>query len=116
MKTIKIVSLLVLMVITSAVVGAKEKEQLKENATEVKTETLSLNGVVLDKLTGETLAGAVVTANGKKLYTDFDGNFSLDNVCNGKCSIKVSLISYQEQTIEVDPASVKQVEIKLKRR
>ncbi len=115
MKTIKIVSLLVLMVITSAV-GAKEKEQLKENATDVKTETLSLNGVVLDKLTGETLAGAVVTANGKKLYTDFDGNFSLDNVCNGKCSIKVSLISYQEQTVEVDPASVKQVEIKLKRR
>lgn len=115
MKAIKILSVLLLMVITSSVV-AKEKEHLKESSTVVKIETLNLNGVVSDKLTGETLAGAVVTANGKKLYTDFDGNFSIDNVCNGKCSIKVSLISYEDQTIEIDATSDKQVDIKLRRR
>lgn len=115
MKPIKILSLLVMIVLTTALF-AKEKEQLKENSTEVKIETLSLNGVVSDKATGETLAGAVIVANGKKLYTDFDGNFSIDNVCSGKCLIKVSLISYEDQTIEVDPASVKQVDIKLRRR
>ncbi len=115
MKSIKILSLLVFIVFATVVV-AKDKEQSKEVLTEAKTETIRLNGVVSDKLTGETLAGVVITSNGKKLYTDLDGNFSFENAGKGKCSIKVSLISYEEQTIEVDLASMKQVEIKLKRR
>ncbi len=95
---------------------AKEKAQLNENATETKIETLSISGMVSDILTNETLTGAVVTANGKKVFTDFDGNFSIDNLCSGKCLIKISMISYEDQTVELDIVSGKKVDIKLKRR
>ena len=88
-------------------------------APEVKT-TVSTSGVlkgnVYDKNTNESLAGAVITANGQKVYTDLDGNFSIQNVCNGKCQLKISLISYEDQTIEVDTNSSKSVQIKLSQR
>lgn len=88
-------------------------------APEVKT-TVSTSGVlkgnVYDKITNESLAGAVITANGQKVYTDLDGNFSIQNICNGKCQLKISLISYEDQTIEVDTNSSKSVQIKLSQR
>lgn len=85
-------------------------------ATTVSVQTNSVKGMVFDKLTKETLAGAVITANGQKVYTDLDGNFALSNLCNGKCELKVSLISYEDQTIEFDTNSLKGIEIKLQQR
>ena len=88
-------------------------------ALEVKT-TVSASGVlkgnVFDKNTNESLAGAVITANGQKVYTDLDGNFSIQNVCDGKCQLKISLISYEDQTIEVDTNNSKSLQIKLSQR
>lgn len=88
-------------------------------APEVKT-TVSTSGVlkgnVYDKNTNESLAGAVITANGQKVYSDLDGNFSIQNVCNGKCQLKISLISYEDQTIEVDTNNSKALQIKLSQR
>lgn len=79
----------------------------------VAIQTNSVKGMVLDKLTKETLAGAVITANGQKVYTDLDGNFALSNLCNGKCELKVSLISYDDQTIDIDTNNLKDIEVKL---
>lgn len=95
---------------------AKVSPEVKaEAATEV-VNTNTLKGIVLDKITNESLAGVVVTANGQKVYTDFDGNFSIQNICDGKCQIKISLISYEDQTIEVDANNAKSLQIKLSQR
>jgi len=75
-----------------------------------------LKGSVYDKATKETLAGAVVTANGQKVYTDLDGNFVLTNLCNGNCKIKINYISYVEQTIDVNMDKSQELEIKLQSR
>jgi len=87
---------------------------------EVKTEVLDqsnvLKGIVFDKQTQETLAGAIITANGQKVYTDLDGNFSISNLCGGKCQLKISLISYREQTVEVDTNDLKMLQVKLEQR
>jgi len=96
----------------------------KETAnTEIKAETSTeiqvnktLKGVVFDKLTNESLAGVVVTANGQKVYTDLDGNFTVNNVCNGKCRITISMISYADQTMEVDTDNGQQLRIELSQR
>lgn len=89
-------------------------------ALETKLETIDqvhvLKGLVSDKVTHETLAGAVITANGQKVYTDLDGNFSLSNLCGNKCQIKVSLISYADETIEINTNNLQAIQIKLQQR
>jgi hypothetical protein len=93
----------------------------KDNASpEVKTEVLEqsnvLKGIVSDKLTNETLAGAIITANGQKVYTDLDGNFSISNLCGGKCQVKISLISYKDQTLDIDSNNLQSLQVKLEQR
>jgi len=87
-----------------------------EPKTEAQIQTAVLRGMVFDKITNETLAGAAITANGKKVYTDLDGNFTLPNLCGEKCQLKISFISYEEQTIEIDADNTQSLQIKLQQR
>lgn len=59
-----------------------------------------VTGKVLDE-NGEPIIGASIKVNGTNLgtITDFDGNFTLNDVPSGK-TITVSYIGYQNQTIE----------------
>ena len=84
---------------------AKPEVQLQSNTV--------VKGMVFDNLTNETLAGAVITVNNQKVYTDLDGNFTLSNLCEGKCMINISLISYVDQTIEIDLHKDQNLDIKL---
>lgn len=96
----------------------------KEVATpEVKTSVVNttvsskvVKGIVYDKSTNESLAGAVITANGQKVYSDLDGNFKIDNLCDGKCQLKISLISYKDEIIELDTRENSSIKIKLSQR
>lgn len=78
--------------------------------------SVNLNGVIFDKETKESLAGAVVTVNGQKIYSDLDGKFVVNNVNNAKVQLKVSLISYEDKTFEIDPSNVSSVNIELNQR
>jgi hypothetical protein len=73
--------------------GEKGKKEL---------ETYAITGQVIDKLTGEELVGVEITIEdtGKKIYSDFDGTFSLPNLTPGKYTIKAKLVSYQTGKIE----------------
>lgn len=93
-----------------------EPKSAANSAAVVSLQNNSVKGTVLDKLTKETLAGAVVTANNQKVYTDLDGNFAISNLCGGKCQLKISMISYEDQTINIDTNSSKNIEIKLQQR
>ncbi len=114
MKKFLFISVITL-TISAMSISAKENQ-----ASETKVETVDqvrvLKGLVSDRLTHETLAGAVITANGQKVYTDLDGNFSLSNLCGNKCQIKVSLISYADETIEIDTNNLQPIQIKLQQR
>lgn len=117
MKKALFISIISLTAMLSSV-SAKEtvSNEAKPAEAPAAVQTLVLKGNVTDKQTNESLAGAIVTANGQKVYTDLDGNFRIDNVCNGKCTIKVSLISYEDQTIEVNTSDNAAVAIKLNQR
>jgi hypothetical protein len=56
----------------------------------------TLSGKVVDKQTGESLAGVLVSIkeSGLKVYTDFDGTFSFYNVEPGAYTVEVKYISY----------------------
>lgn len=65
------------------------------------TKTVSINGSVLDNNNFEGLIGAsiYIEETGETIYTDFDGNFSLENIPAGDYTFKISMISYQEVVI-----------------
>jgi len=114
MKKVLFISLFSFMIFSS-VISAK-KNQIAETKVETIDQTRILKGLVFDKLTNETLAGAVITANGQKIYTDLDGNFAVTNLCGDKCQIKVSLISYVDKTIEIDTNKLEPIKIQMQQR
>ena len=114
MKKVLFLSVIALLFISVNVSASKSPALAPK--VEVQHQTTVLKGLISDNLTNETLAGAVVTANGQKVYSDLDGNFSINNLCEGKCQLKISLISYEDQVLEVDLQSAKTLEIKLQQR
>lgn len=106
-----IIALFILSLNASAV-----KSPAPEPKVETQVQKPVLRGMILDNQTKETLAGAVITANGQKVYSDLDGNFTLTNLCDDKCQIKISMISYEDQTLLVDLKNENALQIKLQQR
>lgn len=73
----------------------------------------SITGNVADLRTSETIAGACITYNGKKVYTDLEGNFKIENPESGIIEIKVSMISYEDKTIKLDKTNNSEIKIKM---
>ncbi len=64
--------------------------------------TTSITGKVIDKQTGEALTGVSVKLTGLNLtvYSDFDGNFVVDNILPGKYELFVSMLTYEKMNKE----------------
>lgn len=74
------------------------KDGNKTETIPEETGTVYFTGTVKDRATGEYLVGAEVEIEGANLktYTDFDGNFSFENVVPGTYNILASYISYEK--------------------
>jgi protocatechuate 3,4-dioxygenase beta subunit len=96
-------------------VTANEKEG-KTAVNSDNTATVALSGTVLDSNSGELLVGVEVQIEGTetKTYTDFDGNFTFDNMKPGEYKLVANYISYKKctETLKVD-GKENQVKIKL---
>ncbi|MEA5129614.1 MAG: carboxypeptidase-like regulatory domain-containing protein [Proteiniphilum sp.] len=79
----------------------KNKETTSVNSVE-NVKVLQLTGSVVDDKNKETLAGAAIIVDGKKYYSDLDGQFTITDVNPGKHEVKVELISYEPYVIEID--------------
>ncbi|MBR9830724.1 carboxypeptidase-like regulatory domain-containing protein [Acidiluteibacter ferrifornacis] len=88
MKNIFLTAAIILTTSMTAIAGGKN------------TSTSTLKGKVMDS-NNEVIAGALISIEGmsEKVYTDFDGNFEINNAA-GK-SVKVSFVSYEDKSIEV---------------
>ena len=66
------------------------------------TMTTSLKGQVVDEDTGEALTGVKLKIKGEDVssYTDFEGNFKLQDLKPGKYNIETSFISYKDKVCE----------------
>lgn len=80
--------------------NTKDVKDSKENKAKIE-KTASIFGKVVDKETGEELAGALVQVKGSNIstYTDFGGNFSINNLESTNGTVVVSYISYKEHEI-----------------
>lgn len=80
--------------------------------------TTELKGQVTDQQ-GNPLAGVKVEVSGvnNEVYTDFDGNFSIENVPLENQSIELEYISFRKEKLQVEAASLSsmiQIELKSK--
>jgi len=73
--------------------------------------TVQLTGFVADN-NNEALAGASIYVDGKRLYSDFDGNFSAD-IKPGTYQIRVELISYEPIVVEAEVTQDENLNISL---
>lgn len=68
-------------------------------------QTGSIKGVVTDAKTKEPLIGAVVMLSKGTLIgaqTDIEGSYELTNVPTGKNTVRISFVSYQAKTVDVN--------------
>lgn len=98
-RTVFIIAIMLCALSTTYATNTTHKKA-KTEATKVSTTTL--RGLVRDQRTGETLAGASIMVNGKLIYSDLDGQFSIENFTDNNVVINVNMISYQEQTIVLE--------------
>ncbi|MEJ2595724.1 MAG: carboxypeptidase-like regulatory domain-containing protein [bacterium] len=71
-------------------------------STEQSAQSVTISGNVIDMTTGEALTGVEVLIEGtdKKAYSDFDGNFSIQDLKPGEYNIIASFISYKKSLVE----------------
>jgi hypothetical protein len=104
-----------LSIMLAVAVTANEKEG-KTAVNSDNTATVALSGTVLDGTSGELLVGVEVKIEGTetKAYTDFDGNFTFENVKPGEYKLVTNYISYNKttETLKVD-GNKKEVKIQL---
>lgn len=76
----------------------------------------SITGTISDVRSGETLAGALISVVGTdiKTYSDFDGNFVIEDITDGPVEIKVSLVSYKEYIVKDTESSSSTGELDIK--
>lgn len=115
-KTIVIIFTLVIALTSFAEKEGTTKTAKTPEASPVET-TTSISGKVLDVISGETLTGVEISVEGTdlKTYTDFDGNYTFENIVPGKYNIIASYISYSKSLVEniaIEKGN-KEVEIKM---
>ncbi|MGE0077912.1 MAG: carboxypeptidase-like regulatory domain-containing protein [Bacteroidales bacterium] len=86
---------------------------IKNDVNSANSATLTINGQVVDKVTGESLAGVAVKVNNTTTYTDFDGNFSATILNEKTVSINANLISYNPQEVKVDTNTSQNIKVEL---
>jgi len=84
-----------------------------EKNSEKNVETVQLTGSVVDDKNKEALAGATILVDGKKYYSNLDGDFSIPDMKPGKYQIKVEFISYKPVVMEVDVNKNEKININL---
>jgi len=84
------------------------------NNNEKQPKKISIKGQVLDNT--ESLTGVKVILDNKEttVYTDFEGNFTIDNVLAGEHTLSFSLITYDSKKITFNPSKNNNLNISLK--
>lgn len=93
--------------------GNANNNNSKEASAAKVYEYINVSGVIIDQSNNETLAGATILIDGKKYYSDLDGNFNLISLLPGKHHIEVEMISYSNSKMEIDVQSNMQLKIKM---
>jgi len=102
MKTISKILVIALVAVSVNVNANVKGDDKSTTSSSTSVATLTISGQVVDKETGEALAGVAVKIDNSTTYTDFEGNFSATVMGCQTVSINANLISYNPQEVKVD--------------
>jgi hypothetical protein len=97
---------MVFSIVTSVVTAGNPVSGSDQKNTDKKL----VSGKVIDKISGEEIAGAKITIGTQEVYTDLEGNFSTW-IGFTKTQATINFISYTESTIVLDPLSYDRIVI-----
>jgi hypothetical protein len=104
MKT-HIITFIAILIASIAVAGNSNNIKEKDN-------TKLISGKVIDKTSGEEIAGAEIKIDNKIIYTDLNGNF-MANVNSTKTEAFVTFVSYNDVKVNIEPFSYTAIVIEL---
>lgn len=120
MKTI--VTLSFALLFAANIFAADDATTAQPNTLNAKVQTSAddaqyiIAGDITDSLNRETLAGATITADGQKVYSDLDGRFTLAVNKPGTYTLRVELISYETAEVKVEVKDDNRYSIELAQR
>ena len=71
-----------------------------------------ISGKVIDKISGEEIAGAEIKIDDQIIYTDLNGNF-LTSINSTKTEVHVTFVSYNDAKVNIEPFSYAALVIEL---
>ena len=101
MKTISKILIAIILIFSVKSFAGTPSDDKTKNTNEISTPaSANIEGSVVDKITGENLAGVYVEIQGTNLktYTDLDGKFSINGLIPGNYNIIIKYISYNSST------------------
>lgn len=109
--------LISLIAIVSLLIGSvyADNNTADKNNKNTATTTTSIKGIVLDKVTGEALAGVKVEIEelDQAVYTDLEGNFEFKNIVKDSYHIDAQMISYEKESAKVNLNTSEELTIEL---
>ncbi|MCF8331982.1 MAG: carboxypeptidase-like regulatory domain-containing protein [Bacteroidales bacterium] len=96
MKKIFTITTALLILISSALLAGNDGE------TKETKKQANITGTVLDKTSGENLAGVEIRVENTEIvcYSDLEGDFTINNLKPGSYNIILSYISYNKSFVE----------------
>lgn len=75
-----------------------------ERSSENESALVAVTGQIIDKQSGEALAGVLVQFEGlqNSIYTDLEGKFEIPVMVPGTYNVSTTLISYQKKEMKLD--------------
>ncbi|MDP1745330.1 MAG: carboxypeptidase-like regulatory domain-containing protein [Bacteroidota bacterium] len=104
MKT-HIITFIAILITSVAIAGNNTSIKEKDN-------TKLISGKVVDKVSGEEIAGAEIKIDNKVIYTDLNGNF-LTSVNSTKTEAFVTFVSYNDAKVNIESFSYTAIVIEL---
>ncbi len=102
----KLILSICLIVLSNLIFAGNGNSDAEKNSSKL------ISGKVIDKSSGEEIAGAAIKIGDQVFYSDLNGNFSA-NVQVTKTEAAVSFISYQEAKVNINPFSYTPLVIEL---
>jgi hypothetical protein len=97
----------IISILTSSLLFAGNGDKISKE-----TSTKLVSGKVIDKVSGEEIAGAEIKIDGKTIYTDLNGHF-LTNIHLSATKAVVSSLSYNDANLTIAPFSYSELVIEL---
>ncbi|MES2286442.1 MAG: hypothetical protein V4547_12200 [Bacteroidota bacterium] len=104
MKT-HIITFIAILITSVAIAGNSNSIKEKDN-------TKLISGKVVDKVSGEEIAGAEIKIDNKIIYTDLNGNF-IASINSSKTEAFVTFVSYNNAKVNIEPFSYTPIVIEL---